>query len=92
MDTRSFGPTACRHMLVAAFLAGVVSAHAQGPYFDPSLGVGDAIIRSDVFVGDRQGRVAAKEGLFTRQLSGWLSGDAEVLKGEVVHVGPGMQR
>src|SRR5262249_48900134 len=66
-----------------------VSAYAQGSYFDPSLGVGDSIIRSDVFVGDKQGRVTATEGLFTKQLSGWLSGDAEVLKGEVVHVGRG---
>jgi PA domain len=66
------------------------SANAQNdPYFDPSLGVGDSIIRSDVFVGDKQGRVTATEGLFTRQLSGWLSGGAEVLNGEVVHVGRG---
>ena len=42
-----------------------------------------------MFVGDKQGRVTATEGLFTRQLSGWLSGNAEVLKGEVVHVGRG---
>jgi len=83
-------------MLVALLLAGVaipllgVSAYAQqNPYFDPSLGVGDSIIRSDVFVGDKQGRVTATEGLFTRQLSGWLSGGAEVLKGQVVLVGRG---
>jgi hypothetical protein len=68
----------------------VASAYAQqDPYFDPSLGVGDSIIRSDVFVGDKQGRVTATEGLFTRQMSGWLSGGAEVLKGTVVHVGQG---
>jgi hypothetical protein len=65
------------------------SAYAQGSYFDPSLGVGDSIIRSDVFVGDKQGRVTATEGLFTKQMSGWLSGGAEVLNGEVVHVGRG---
>jgi len=82
-------------MLVALLLVGVaipllgVAAYAQGSYFDPSLGVGDSIVRSDVFVGDKQGRVTATEGLFTRQLSGWLSGDAEVLMGEVVHVGRG---
>jgi hypothetical protein len=51
--------------------------------------VGDSIIRSDVFVGDKQGRVTAKEGLFTKQLSGWLSGDGEVLYGVVVNVGRG---
>jgi|SRR5215813_12353179 len=68
----------------------VASAHAQqDPYFDPSLGVGDSIVRSDVFVGDKQGRVTATEGLFTRQMSGWLSGGAEMLKGEVVLVGRG---
>jgi hypothetical protein len=66
----------------------VVPAFTQYPP-DPALGVGDAIISSDVFVGDKQGRVAATEGLFTRQMSGWLSGAAEVLRGEVVHVGPG---
>ena len=83
-------------LLVGLMVVGVAmpflgaSAYAQqDPYFDPSLGVGDSIIRSDVFVGDKQGRVTATEGLFTRQLSGWLSGDAEVLHGEVVHVGPG---
>ena len=64
------------------------SAYAQS-YVDPSFGVGDSIIRSDVFVGDKQGRVPATEGLFTEQLSGWLSGDGEVLHGEVVHVGRG---
>ena len=85
-----------RRLLVGLMVAGVAmpflgaSAYAQqDPYFDPSLGVGDSIIRSDVFVGDKQGRVTTTEGLFTRQLSGWLSGDAEVLHGEVVHVGPG---
>ena len=84
-----------RCLLVVLILAGVampllgVSAYAQGSYFDPSLGVGDSIIRSDVFVGDKQGRVTATEGLFTKQLSGWLGGDAEVLMGEVVHVGRG---
>jgi hypothetical protein len=51
--------------------------------------VGDSIIRSDVFVGDKQGRVPATEGLFTRQLSGWLSSAGEVLHGEVVYVGRG---
>ncbi len=85
----------CRRALVALLLASVaiplsgVAAYAQESYFDPSLGVGDSIIRSDVFVGDKQGRVTAKEGLFTKQLSGWLSGDAEVLHGVVVHVGRG---
>lgn len=85
----------CRRMLVALLLASVaiplsgVAAYAQGSYFDPSLGVGDSIIRSDVFVGDKQGRVTAKEGLFTKQLSGWLSGDSEVLQGVVVYVGRG---
>src|SRR5216683_2716573 len=84
-----------RRMVVVLLLAGAVipllgvAAYAQGSYFDPSLGVGDSILRSDVFVGDKQGRVTATEGLFTRQLSGWLSGDAEVLKGVVVHVGRG---
>ena len=82
-------------LLVALLLTGVaipllsVSAYAQGSYVDPSLGAGDSIIRSDVFVGDKQGRVPAKEGLFTRQLSGWLSGNAEVLQGVVVYVGRG---
>jgi len=33
--------------------------------------------------------VTATEGLFTRQMSGWLSGGAEVLKGVVVYVGRG---
>lgn len=85
-----------RRLLVVLILTGVaipflgLAAYAQqDPYFDPSLGVGDSIIRSDVFVGDNQGRVTATEGLFTRQLSGWLSGGAEVLMGEVVHVGRG---
>jgi len=64
-------------------------ANAQDSYVDPTLGVGDSIIRSDVFVGDRQGRVPATEGLFTKQMSGWLSGDAQVLQGAVVHVGRG---
>jgi hypothetical protein len=74
-------------LAVPVFMA---SAYAQqDPYFDPSLGVGDSIIRSDVFVGDKQGRVTATEGLFTRQMSGWLSGGAEVLKGTVVLVGQG---
>jgi hypothetical protein len=88
----------CRRVLVALLLASVaiplsgVAAYAQGSYFDPSLGVGDSIIRSDVFVGDKQGRVTATEGLFTKQLSGWLSGDAEVLQGVVVNVGPGCSR
>lgn len=89
MGTRSFVPSSRCHLLVATFLVGVASTQAQNAYFDPSLGVGDAIIRSDVFVGDKQGRVTATEGLFTRQLSGWLSGGAEVLRGEVVHVGRG---
>ncbi len=93
--TSKFSINGCRRMLVALLLAGVaipllgVAAYAQGSYFDPSLGVGDSIVRSDVFVGDKQGRVTATEGLFTKQLSGWLSGDAEVLMGEVVHVGRG---
>ncbi len=93
--TSKFSTNGCRRMLVALLLAGVaipllgVAAYAQGSYFDPSLGVGDSIVRSDVFVGDKQGRITATEGLFTRQLSGWLSGDAEVLMGEVVHVGRG---
>jgi hypothetical protein len=93
--TIRFLATGYRRLLVALLLAGVaipllgVSAYAQGSYVDPSLGVGDSIIRSDVFVGDKQGRVPATEGLFTKQLSGWLSGDAQVLRGEVVHVGRG---
>jgi hypothetical protein len=93
-DTIKFRATGCWHLLVA-LLAGIAvpllsgSAYAQGSYFDPTLGVGDSIIRSDVFVGDKQGRVTATEGLFTRQMSGWLSGGAEVLKGVVVHVGIG---
>src|SRR5712692_4956953 len=93
--TSKFSANDCRRMLVALLLVGVaipllgVAAYAQGSYFDPSLGVGDSIVRSDVFVGDKQGRITATEGLFTRQLSGWLSGDAEVLMGEVVHVGRG---
>jgi hypothetical protein len=94
-DTNKFRASGCRHLLVA-LLASIAlpllsgSAHAQqDPYFDPSLGVGDSIIRSDVFVGDKQGRVTATEGLFTRQMSGWLSGGAEVLKGQVVLVGRG---
>ena len=85
-----------RRRLVVLILAGVAipflgsAAYAQqDPYFDPSLGVGDSIIRSDVFVGDKQGRVTATEGLFTRQMSGWLSGGNEVLHGEVVLVGRG---
>src|SRR5712692_2053879 len=94
--TSKFSTNGCRRMLLALLLAGVaipllgVSAYAQqNPYFDLSLGVGDSIIRSDVFVGDKQGRVTATEGLFTRQMSGWLSGGAEVLKGQVVLVGRG---
>lgn len=84
-----------RHLLVALLLVGLamspmsVSARLQESYVDPAFGAGNAIIRSDVFVGDRQGRVAAKEGMLTRQMSGWLSSDAEVLQGEVVHVGRG---
>jgi hypothetical protein len=70
-------------------LFGVLVYAQQDPYFDPSLGVGDSIVRSDVFVGDKQGRATATEGLFTRQMSGWLSGGAEVLQGEVVNVGRG---
>lgn len=91
-----FSTNGYRRLLVALILAAlaaplfVASAHAQqDPYFDPSLGVGDSIIRSDVFVGDKQGRATATEGLFTRQLSGWLSGGAEVLMGVVVNVGRG---
>jgi PA domain-containing protein len=94
--TIKFCTNGCRRLLVALVLAAlavplfVASAYAQqDPYFDPSLGVGDSIIRSDVFVGDKQGRVTATEGLFTRQMSGWLSGGAEVLKGQVVPVGRG---
>src|SRR5712692_1057367 len=93
--TSKFYTNGFRRMLVALLLAGVAipllgaAAYAQGSYFDPSLGVGDSIIRSDVFVGDKQGRVTATEGLFTKQLSGWLSGGAEVLKGQVVLVGRG---
>ena len=94
--TSKFSSNGCRRLLVVLILAGVaipflgLAAYAQqDPYFDPSLGVGDSIIRSDVFVGDKQGRVTATEGLFTRQMSGWLSGGAEVLMGEVVHVGRG---
>jgi len=93
--TINFCASRYRRLLVVLILAGVampllgISAYAQGSYFDPSLGVGDSIIRSDVFVGDKQGRVTATEGLFTKQLSGWLSGGAEVLMGEVVHVGRG---
>src|SRR5713101_7965639 len=94
--TSKFSANGCRRMLVALLLAGVavplfgaLAFGQQTSYFDPSLGVGDSIIRSDVFVGDKQGRVTATEGLFTKQLSGWLSGDAEVLMGEVVHVGRG---
>ncbi len=94
--TSKFSTNGCRRMLLALLLAGVaiplfgaLAFGQQTSYLDPSLGAGDSIIRSDVFVGDKQGRVPAKEGLFTRQLSGWLSGDAEVLMGEVVHVGRG---
>jgi len=94
--TIKFCTNGSRRLLVALVLAALAvplflaSAYAQqDPYFDPSLGVGDSIIRSDVFVGDKQGRVTATEGLFTRQMSGWLSGGAEVLKGQVVLVGRG---
>jgi hypothetical protein len=94
--TMKFSTNRYRSLLVALILAALAiplfaaSAFAQqDPYFDPSLGVGDSIIRSDVFVGDKQGRVTATEGLFTRQMSGWLSGAAEVLKGQVVLVGRG---
>ncbi len=94
--TSKFSTNGCRRMLVALLLAGVaiplfgaLAFGQQTSYLDPSLGAGDSIIRSDVFVGDKQGRVPAKEGLFTRQLSGWLSGDAEVLMGVVVNVGQG---
>jgi hypothetical protein len=85
----------CRYLAVALLVAGVavplsgVPVYAQDSYVDPTLGVGDSIIRSDVFVGAKQGRVPATEGLFTRQMSGWLSGNSEVLQGEVVHVGRG---
>ena len=94
--TIKFSTNGYRRLLVALILAALAiplfaaSAFAQqDPYFDPSLGVGDSIIRSDVFVGDKQGRVTATEGLFTRQMSGWLSGGAEVQKGQVVLVGRG---
>ena len=93
--TIKFLAAGSRRLLMALLQVGgailliTVSAYAQDSYVDPSLGVGDSIIRSDVFVGDKQGRVPATEGLFTRQLSGWLSGDAEVLRGEVVYVGRG---
>ena len=94
--TIKFSTNGYRRLLVALIVAALAvplsvgSAYAQqDPYFDPSLGVGDSIIRSDVFVGDKQGRVTAAEGLFTRQMSGWLSGGAEVLKGQVVLVGQG---
>jgi len=94
--TIKFSTNGYRRLIVALILAALAiplfaaSAYAQqDPYFDPSLGVGDSIIRSDVFVGDKQGRVTATEGLFTRQMSGWLSGGAEVLKGQVVLVGRG---
>jgi hypothetical protein len=94
--TIKFSTNGYRRLFVALILAALAvplfvgSAYAQqDPYFDPSLGVGDSIIRSDVFVGDKQGRATATEGLFTRQLSGWLSGGAEVLMGVVVNVGRG---
>ena len=97
--TSKFSTNGCRRMLVALLLAGVaiplfgaLAFGQQTSYLDPSLGAGDSIIRSDVFVGDKEGRVPAKEGLFTRQLSGWLSGDGEVLMGTVVNVGRGVQR
>jgi hypothetical protein len=94
--TIKFSTNGYPRLLVALILAAlavplfVASAFGQQTsYVDPSLGTGDSIIRSDVFVGDKQGRVPAKEGFFTRQLSGWLSGNAEVLNGVVVHVGRG---
>jgi hypothetical protein len=92
--TIKFRAAGSRHLLLALLLASVAipllgeSAYAQS-YVDPSFGVGDSIIRSDVFVGDKQGRVPATEGQFTDQLSGWLNGAGEVLHGEVVHVGRG---
>jgi hypothetical protein len=62
--TMKFSTNRYRSLLVALILAALAiplfaaSAFAQqDPYFDPSLGVGDSIIRSDVFVGDKQGRV-----------------------------------
>ena len=61
--TIKFSTNGYRSLLGALILAALAiplfaaSAYAQqDPYFDPSLGVGDSIIRSDVFVGDKQGQ------------------------------------
>ena len=78
-----------RRLLVALILAALAVTLLGASAFGQQTGAGDSIISSDVFVANGQGRVPAKEGFFTRQLSGWLSGNAEVLKGVVVHVGRG---
>jgi len=78
-----------RRLLVALILATLAVALLGASAFGQQTGAGDSIIRSDVFVANGQGKVPAKEGFFTRQLSGWLSGNAEVLKGVAVNVGQG---
>jgi hypothetical protein len=78
-----------RRQLVALILASLAVTLLGASALGQQTGAGDSIISSDVFVANGQGRVPAKEGFFTRQLSGWLSGNAEVLKGVVVHAGRG---
>lgn len=64
--------------------------------FDPSGGVGDAIIRSVVFVGDKKGRTTGEDGIndiftgeiLSNSLAEWRGGDGDHV-GEVVHVGRG---
>lgn len=63
-------------------------AFSQQSFFDLDNGVGDALLRSEVFTDDQQGRRAAIEGAFTKQLPEWLDGPG-VLHGDVVHVGRG---
>src|SRR5262245_53950236 len=77
--------------LFSVFMSGgeILADSFDASYAHPSLGVGNTIITSDVFLNNKQGSVAASEGIFTRQLSGWLSEDGEILQGEVVHVGRG---
>ena len=82
MGTRSFVPSSRCHLLVATFLVGVASTQAQNAYFDPSLGVGDAIIRSDVFVGDKQATLAVTR---SDELAQDVAGEVVAVDGTVLY-------